>query len=473
MAAPARTSYRPAGRLDLASALAPYSGPWGMRQAAHLLRRAGFGGSPEDVAALAARPMRTAVDSLVTFADATALPDGPGLEPDTPVPQGPAPAQFGRVRRDNAIALQTWFLDRMIASPAPLQEKLTLFWHGHFTSAYVKAIPAQALAAQNELFRRNALGDVRELTRAVSQDPAMLRYLDNAQNFKAHPNENYARELMELFTLGIGNYSETDVREAARAFTGWTIDPRTWAFVDAPRIHDAGQKTLLGQTGALDGDDVVRIIFEQPAASRWFARKLLNFFVYNDPEPGLVEAVAELLRRHEFVLGPVLATLLSSNVFYSARAYRALVKSPIEFIVGAYQLYGMHSVDLAALGALRRMGQMPFFPPNVKGWDGGAAWLNSQAILTRANFAASLMQRAGAARWLAPALTSADPGAAARLVADAVLQSDVSPESIARLERVLAGGGTGAAVAFSPENAAERLRGAAYLAMAMPAFQLA
>ena len=198
-----------------------------------------------------------------------------------------------RIRRANLIAMQTWWLERMIATTAPLQEKMTLFWHGHFTSEILnKGVSPPDILAQNQLFRRYALGNVRDLTQAVARDPAMLKYLDNARSARAHPNENFARELMELFTLGIGNYTEADIRESARAFTGWTL--RRGQFTEDARMHDNGTKTFLGHTGNFDGGDIVDIIFGQPAAPRWFARKLLNFYVYNDPEPQLVDATADL-----------------------------------------------------------------------------------------------------------------------------------------------------------------------------------
>lgn len=486
---PPAASYRPAGHLDLATAFEPYTGPWGVRQAAHLYRRAGFGGSPEDVARAASAGMRAAVDAFVRFADATSLPRQPQLVPDRPSPgqlkmfAGAAPAvtdtallqarkELARAHRDNTIAMETWFLDRMIGSPAPLQEKMTLFWHGHFTSAYQKGIPAQALVDQNELFRANALGNLRDLTLAVSKDPAMLRYLDNAQNVKTHPNENYARELMELFTLGIGNYSETDVRESARAFTGWALD-RSYAFRDFPARHDDGSKTFLGQTGNFTGEDIVKIIFAQPAAGRFFAKKLLEFFVYSDPEPGLIDAVGALIRKNDFNLQPVMSTVMRSNLFFSDRAYRALVKSPVQFVVGSYQLFGIRQSDVLALGALRRMGQILFYPPNVKGWDGGAAWLNSQTVLTRENFASGLMAKMGAAAWLQQAMQPLDPASVSRALTATILQDDVSPASRAQLAAYLDGTNAGALDALSGENAELRIRGAAYLTMAMPAYQLA
>jgi uncharacterized protein (DUF1800 family) len=493
--APPAASYRPEGPLDLATALEPYAGPWSVRHAAHLYRRAGFGGSPDDVARIASVGMHAAVDGFVHFANAAALPGQPQLVDDRPNPgqrkmlvaaaaqasaaqAPPADAlvnvrkQLGRSRRDNTISMENWFLDRMIATPAPLQEKLTLFWHGHFTSSYQKGIPAAAMIAQNNLFRANALGNIRELTLNVSQDPAMLRYLDNAQNVKAHPNENYARELMELFTLGIGNYSETDVRESARAFTGWSID-RDYAFRDFPARHDDGSKTFLGKTGNFTGHDIVEIIFAQPAAARWFAGKLLAYFVYSDPEPQLIDMVAALIRKNDFNLQPVMSTVLRSNLFFSDRAYRALVKSPVQFIVGSYQLFGVPKSDLAALGALRRMGQILFYPPNVKGWDGGAAWLNSQTMLTRENFASSLMAQMGTTPWVQRTMQSLDAASVSRALTATILQGDVSPASSAHLAAYLNGTNVSALPALSGENADERIRGAAYLTMAMPAYQLA
>jgi uncharacterized protein (DUF1800 family) len=453
----AAAPYRPIGSLDASTALAPYRGEWNRRLAAHLQRRAGFGGAPAGLARLAQMPIDEAVDSFVRFPASEALPAAPRDLGDE------APAASGPERRRALIALQSWWLERAIATPAPLQEKMTLFWHGHFATAMgTKGIASADALRQNQLFRSRALGNVRELTLAVSQDPAMLRYLDNFRSERAHPNENFARELMELFTLGIGNYTESDVRESARAFTGWTIDRATREFALDPRRHDDGSKTFLGRSGDFDGEDIVAIVFEQPAAARWFARKLLRFFVYDDPEPGLVAAFAAVIRGHDFELQPALSLLLRSNVFYSERAYRALVKSPVEFVVGLHRLAGIERVSPAELGALARMGQILFRPPSVKGWDGGAAWLNSQSVLARENFASALldsqpvMQGEG---WPAASAPAAD---AARALVDTILQGDASPAALARIEAYIEGG----------ENADERIRGAAYLTLAMPAFQL-
>jgi uncharacterized protein (DUF1800 family) len=487
-------SYRPFGTLDSATALRPYAGPWNRRLAAHLARRAGFGGSPADVERLAATTMNGAVDRFIRFAESAALAPPPSFDP----PQFPllaargmpAPTAEERTalikaaamsRRRNLIALQTWWLERMIASPAPLQEKMTLFWHGHFTSAInEKGVTAQMMLAQNQLFRENALGDVRELTLKVSQDPAMLRYLDNNVNIKAHPNENYARELMELFTLGLGNYTEHDVRESARAFTGWTFRPNretgNATFFDNPKQHDDGTKTFLGRSGTFNGADIVRIIFEQAAAPRFLATKLLAFFVYEDPEPELVDQVAALIVRKGFVLQTVLSTVLRSEVFYSDRAYRALVKSPVEFVVGTHQLFGIAHIAPVELATLRTMGQVLFYPPNVKGWDGGAAWINSQTILTRENFANGVAQSPAMlsdATWVASAARTMNPQSVARTLADTMLQGDVSAAASAQLISYLNGEGQSALAGLSIENVDERVRRAAYLTMAMPAYQLA
>jgi uncharacterized protein (DUF1800 family) len=474
------SSYRPAGALDIASALEPYRGRFDERAAAHLLRRAGFGGTPDEIRRAASGTMAAAVDALISFPATDPLPAAPAdLPDDEPMMRGTTLTTDMRVERRRAeragfIASQMWWLDRMLATPAPLQEKMTLFWHGHFTSAPGKGVTPREMVNQNALFRNLALGDVRVLTRSVSYDPAMLKYLDNLRNDRSHPNENYARELMELFTLGIGNYTENDVREAARAWTGIRIRRDTGEPYLSTRLHDDGRKTFLNQTGNFDGGDIVDIIFQQPAAARFFAAKLLNFFVYNDPEPELVDATAALLRKNAFNLRPVMSTLLRSNVFYSPRAYRALVKSPVEFVVGTYRLFGVGQTSLVALGALRRMGQILFYPPNVKGWPGGSTWLNSSTVLARENFANSVMtsKNVDASSWLL-ASGPGDPVVAARNLVDNVLQGDASPAATARLQGFLRGDGAAALPELSVENFDQRMRGGAYLAMAMPAYQLA
>lgn len=482
MVAAQPSSFRPAGTLDTATALAPYRGHWNMRLAAHLLRRAGFGGTTEQVGRLAALDVGAAVASLVNFADTRGLPNGPtlsgppnymGMRPDRETIKADRKAHVAQVRD-----LQQWWLNRMIATPAPLQEKMTLFLHGHFTTTAIqKGVSPLEVGQQNDLFRRYALGNFHSLTLAVSQDPAMLKYLDNARSNRDHPNENYARELMEIYTLGIGNYTEGDVRESARAFTGFQVQ-RGRGFVFNQRDHDDGRKTFLGQSGTFDGNDIVNIIFQQPAAATYLSTKLLAYFVYSDPEPELVAQFADVIRKNRFELKPSLTTLFASNVFFSERAYRALVKSPVEFVIGAHQTFGFTNIEPETLPSLRRMGQVLFSPPNVKGWDGGAAWLNSETLLTRENFASALSAnpKMAQATWIGGATmmsaSGMDPRATANRLTDAILLGDVSAASTARLVSYLNGADQSALSGLSVENFDERVRGAAYLTMAMPAYQL-
>ncbi len=222
--------------------------------------------------------------------------------------------------------------------------------------------------------------------------PRCSIYFDGANNVAAHPNENYARELMELFTLGVDNYSE-ERRARNRREPGPDGESirKTDAVAFDPARHDDGRKTFLGRTGYLTGDDIVNIIFDRPQCARFFAASLLNWFVYNDPEPELVDRVAELLRAHNYELTPVLGTILASNVFFSPRAYRALVKSPVEFVVGTYKALGLAAIDESALLALQQMGQRLFFPPSVAGWPGGANWLTSGTMIARQNFLTRLL----------------------------------------------------------------------------------
>lgn len=477
---------RPPGALDATSALRPYHGPWNERLAAHLLRRAGFGGSPDEIRRYAAMRPHDAVESLIHFPDTSALP-GPENVFD-PLPQilalrqqyrGMADARkdaMKELRRQMVASIKTmqeWWLDRMLTTPAPLQEKMTLYFHGHFTSAAIQkgAWPTYVFR-QNQLYRSNALGNLRDLTLAVSKDPAMLIYLDNAQSVRAHPNENYARELMELFTLGHGNYTEEDIRQSARAFTGWTLNRRTGEFMFNPLVHDGGTKTFLGRSGNFDGGDIVAIIYQQPACARWWSQSLLNFFVYNDPEPQLIEQLAQVIRKNDFNLAPVLSTLLQSNVFYSNRAYRAIVKSPVEFAVGTYKAFGLQKTDPSVERALNQMGQILFYPPNVAGWPGGTNWITSQTMIARANFVAALanspmMEQSS---WVDSVPMNA--AQASRVMIDTILQGDAPDQAVNQLVAYLNGSGTSALGTFSVENYQERARGAAYLTMAMPAYQL-
>jgi uncharacterized protein (DUF1800 family) len=454
---------RPQGSLDYSNALQPYRSTLGVRSAAHLLRRAGFGGTPEEVRRFAGMRAEEASSALIAIPPAQSI---------SAPPEGEIAGPTGmREARDNVAALQLWWLNRMLTTPAPLQEKMTLYFHGHFTSRATPRFP-RITYNQNALFRSNATGNLRELTRAVSKDAAMLIYLDGASNVAAHPNENYARELMELFTLGVDNYSENDVRESARAWTGWRVKRNTDAVAFDPARHDGGRKSFLGRTGYFTGDDVVNIIFDQPQCARFFAASLLNWFVYNDPESELVDRVAELIRAHNYELMPVLGTILASNVFFSPRAYRALVKSPVEFVVGTHRALGLPAIDESALPALQQMGQRLFFPPSVAGWPGGANWLTSGTMIARQNFLTRLLgsQTLEASSWLRGLPIA--PKNAAESIAQSLLQDDVAPASLVELNGYLMGSGSAALASLSAENYDQRVRGAAYLALATPAYQL-
>lgn len=470
------------GATDMARALEPYRGPWDERLAAHLLRRAGFGGSPETIRKYASMRPHDAVAGLLDLPDPSSIPQ-PGalfdpreqilaLRGSDSTARRQALQELRKEMRASILELQLWWLNRMLGTTAPLQEKMTLFLHGHFTTAAIqKGVWPPYVWQQNQLFRTSALGNLRKLTLAVSQDPAMLLYLDNASSNKAHPNENYARELMELFTLGHGNYSEEDIRQSARAFTGWTINRRAGQFAFNERIHDDGTKTFLGRSGNFDGSDIVDIIYEQPACSKFWAQKLLNFFVYNDPEPPVVNALANVIESKNFELEPVLSTLLQSNLFFSPRAYRALVKAPVEFVVGTYHAFGLETIEAPALRALAQMGQILFYPPNVAGWPGGTNWITSQTLIARENFVAALMNSPlMSASWIDRA--PADASSASKALIAGLLQNDAPQQAYAQLSGYLDGDGTSALRNFSAENYQERVRGAAYLTTAMPAYQL-
>lgn len=487
-----QVGYRPTGSLDAGTALAPYSGHFGVRQAAHLLRRAGFGGSAADVAELASTDMNVAVHSLLHPADADLAFD------DYP----PSDILYNSKRFKERAGTEMWWLDRMLRTRHPLVEKMTLFWHGHFATSIVK-VRAPLMAQQINLFRAQGLGNFRTLLGAVSVDPAMAVWLDNRANTKAHPNENYAREIMELFALGLGNYTETDVKEGARALTGWRYFPETQTLTFMPRRHDDGVKTFLGKSGAFGLNDVVDIIVAQPAHSRFIARKLLEFFVYSDPEPELTEAVAQVYSVSGLDIAKTVGTILRSEVFYSARAYRAVPKSPIEFTIGLLRFAGVSSVPPALPDALRRMGQEPLAPPSVKGWDGGPTWINTNTLLARFNFVNALIATSPAAAAAAAGTVAATrpniPGFAPNVAPDAIvaraggmdatrvvdaivsdaLQDDVTSDIRSTLLAFLNSSGPTAmsagptnALPFGPENYQEKIRGALALTLNLPVNQL-
>ena len=308
-----------------------------------------------------------------------------------------------RLQREQMLELRGWWLQRMVRGPRPFQEKMVLFWHGHFATSVEKVRDAYFMWRQNELFRRLATGNWQELLAEAGKDPAMLVWLDQAQSQKAHPNENFAREVMELFSLGEGHYTEHDITEGARALTGWSLDRIDEKFVYRPLLHDNGDKTFLGHTGNLNGDDVIAQIVAQPQAAKFITAKIWNYFAGRMPDEKLNSAMAEVFRANGSNFKPFLRVIFSSEEFYGDDIVRNQVKSPVQWLVGGVRMLECDlPPTLVGWGMLRQLGQDLFAPPNVKGWDGGLAWITTNTLLTRYNDADTLV------RGTAPQLAAAD-----------------------------------------------------------------
>jgi uncharacterized protein (DUF1800 family) len=369
-----------------------------------LINRAGFGVPTGAIDRLASLSPAEAVGTLVDY---DRYPDNL-VEPDwllsheeeenrranfrkaDPEAREKAINDLRREQREQVDRLKSWWLDQMRATSRPLQEKMTLFWHGHFATSAEKVREPDYNYGLNQIFRTHATGNFRDLVFEVGKSPAMLIYLDNRNNRKGEPNENWARELMELFTMGIGNYTEEDIKEAARAFSGYTLVKGEFRFVAAR--HDFGDKTFLGISGPLDGADVINRLFEQPAVATHIATKLWEFFVYENPDKALIEELGAVFRDGDYELKPLLRTIFLSQEFYSARAVAGLIKSPAQFLVSLQEQLGLEAPRRSLLTlASRGLGQDLFYPPNVKGWDGNRAWINTNTLLTRYNIPAYLV----------------------------------------------------------------------------------
>ncbi|HYS02381.1 MAG TPA: DUF1800 domain-containing protein [Candidatus Eisenbacteria bacterium] len=378
---------------------------------AHLLRRAGFGATPAELDRYAAMGVTGATSALLNYqatSNQTLEAALASIDPTT--------LAGGK----GAGTIQAWWLQRMVQTARPLEERMTLFWHGLLTSGLDKVGPAP-LFIQNQLFRTMALANFDDLLKAVSKDPAMMLYLDTETNRKGRPNENYARELMELFTTGIGHYTEDDVRESARAFTGWTLNAtpkdrrNATASSFVARFHDDGMKTFMGKTGNFTGDDIVEMLVPLRATAERLTTRLFGFFAYPNPEPAIVHHLADVFQQNRYSVRAVVSEIFAMDAFYSEKAYRSLVKSPAEFV--AQSLRGLSPspsggatiVRVAgfpawagqgggvpqATTAMAPMGQVLFYPPNVAGWPSGSSWINSSTLLSRVNFATALAQKFG------------------------------------------------------------------------------
>jgi len=374
---------------------------WDLQKAAHLLNRAGFGGTPDEIKAFCElgidRAVQTAVDGPD---DTTQFPKPAWAQPKnmvevhqemmlmTPDDRKAMQQDLQKQYRQNDMDLINWWLNRMRYSANPYREKMTLFWHGHFATSVTKVRDSYLMWQQNELLRQHAFGNFGLMVKAISRDPAMLIWLDTRESKKDHPNENFGRELMELFTLGIGNYTENDVQQAAKAFTGYRIDPKDETFRYAPFQHDDGQKTFLGQTGPFSGDDAIDIILKQPSCAKFIAKKLWTFYAYEEPSPALVDLLGAYFRQGDYEIRPLMYRIFRSAEFYSPDAVRTQIKSPVQWVIQTDKVLetGMARPQVT-INALRQLGQVPFAPPNVKGWDGGRSWITTSTLLYRYNMA--------------------------------------------------------------------------------------
>lgn len=363
--------------------------PMGADDARVLLNRAGFGASEQEIQTFAALPRAQAVERLLSDTRTEAQTPPPAwsenfVRPHLKEMSIEERKAFQREQIEKGLELRGWWYREMLSTPSPLTEKMTLFWHNHFTSSQQKVKSPVLMYRQNALLRRYALGNFGELLHAVAKDPAMIVYLDNVSNRKGKPNENFAREVMELFTLGEGHYSEQDVKESARAYTGWGIDRDSGNFRFYRFAHDDGVKTLLGKSGRFDGDDVLDILLQQPQTAEFIAAKLWREFISPTPQEKAVYRIAAVFRDSGYDIKVAVRAVLMSDALYARENRGALVKSPVEFLVGTVHTFNIPVSDARplALGG-RQLGQDLFGPPNVKGWPGGEYWINSQTLLAR------------------------------------------------------------------------------------------
>jgi hypothetical protein len=401
---------------------------WNFDRAAHLLAHAGFGGAPADVEALTNAGVERAVRSLVHYESTPdprmqpfvesglwdpALNGFPESRPEATdralktgvsmgvqnKPSGNRPIQpvsdrffyWLRATMLETRRLGYWWANRMLQTTHPLQQKMALLWHGHFATHENKVRDYRKMMQQIDLFERGATGNIRKLAIQVAQNPAMLYFLDAQYNLKGAANENFAREVMELFTMGVGNYSEKDVREGARAFTGWYFD--NLAFKVDPAKHDAGPKTFLGKTGNFDGVDVLKIIFDQPVTSEYLAGKIYKFLIRDEVSQDLKKRLGAILREHHYEVKPLLTVIFSSKDFYSQASYGAHIKGPVEHMVAMMKHLGVDAIPGVPdfNQSTISMGQHLLNPPSVAGWAGGKAWITPNLLIARSNVARDVL----------------------------------------------------------------------------------
>jgi uncharacterized protein (DUF1800 family) len=368
----------------------PVQGLTELELMAHLFRRAGFGATRDELDAALARVYEALVEELVQ----------PERQPD---------AEHDLIHRfypdmkeaREIYSTQACWLYRMINTQRPLEEKMTLFWHCLFATAYNKSNHPQMLLMQIDMLRKHCLADFATILLELSRDPAMIFWLDNQENTNQVHNENYGRELLELFSMGIGNYTEDDVKDCARAFTGWGLKnvvrngpfgANVWEFKFSPELHDYGEKTFLGETGNFDGEDIIKIIVRQPATAQFIAKRLYLFFVSDEPDQAAIDELAAVFLQTGGDIRAVVRALLLSDFFQSEAAYYAKVKSPAEHVVGLMRLVGDYRFPKFGIAKtadeFRYMGQDLMNPPSVEGWHTGKEWIDTGILVERINFAA-------------------------------------------------------------------------------------
>lgn len=365
-------------------------------EARHLVARTGLGAEWESVRRLQGKPRHDAVEMVLR--QAASPPKAPPrmtpwhkLEPMR-LTDAQNRKRAWMIAQNEGKLLQAWWVEQILATHSPFIERMTLFWHNHFTSSIRKTLQPSLLHKQNLLLRKHALGNYAELLHAMAKDPAMLVYLDGYQNTKASPNENFARELLELFTLGRGHYSEADVRAAAKALTGWGVDNNTGQVVFSADQHDGSRVTFLGKSGSFNSDDIINILLEHPRTAERVSEKVWRNFVNNSsPDNAIIKAWAQTFRSSGYDIRTLMRTVLNSDAFWSARNRGTLVKSPVEILLGTVRMLPYPRQTTPELVNLcRLLGQELFDPPNVRGWRGGDHWVSTQTLLVRTSYLTKL-----------------------------------------------------------------------------------
>ena len=418
--------------------------------ATHLVWRMGFGASQEDVDAAQKDGLQVVLDRCVPREPTDVPEESPEFKETEPL------LRLTALDSDNIAQLKAWWLFRMRYSNQPVLERISLLWHNHFATSNAKVQSVQHMFAQNQLIRKHAMGSFRSLLHGMAKDVAMLLWLDSNSNRKRQANENFSREIMELFSLGVGNYTEKDIQEAARAFTGWHV--RNDKFWFNKIQHDYGTKTVFGKKDNFDGHHIVDLCLDQPAGARFIALKLLREFVTDTPDKELVESLAVRIRHHNYEMTPVVRELFASEAFFSEEHRRAIIKSPVQLVMGAYRSLNVRPNLANSARLIGELGQNLFEPPSVKGWEGGRLWVNSATMLQRMNFAGRLCS--GNQLGQIDATVSKRASDAPQVIAQLLTGSTLPAEAVAEFEK------------FDISSSEQEGRRILHAIMSLPEFQL-